>query len=138
MVRLEKGRLPMSHETCDRCDKPLRLCTCGAEQKDTLAELRRLAEAATPGEWRANLIKCQVETAGRDTIAQTFGLRVTRDAQFIASADPATVLNLLDVVEAAKGVLALLQGELGGTSHEVDTLVVALAALEGDEGRGGR
>jgi len=104
------------------------------------AELARLAEAATQGEWRAadwdaddgeNLwtieaIEPEVLAPGQSSIwpegvrckriAQTEeGENPTEDAAFIAAANPATVLALLSEIAA-------LRGELEASREEADRL----------------
>ena len=119
-----------------------------AEQKDTLAELRRLAEAslAIP-EPKWSGIQGWIEDGGHAAMARTHQTEDDEecdladvDAAFIEAASPATVLKLLDVVEAAKRHLETWSdsGSLPGNVFNTDELEEALAALEGDEGRGGR
>lgn len=61
------------------------------------AELRRLAEAAMPGDWfkAGNLLCFDVKTG------ESHGLNV-EDDRFIASASPAAVLSLLDQCDKAE------------------------------------
>jgi len=61
------------------------------------AELRRLAEAAMPGEWfkAGDLLCFDVKTG------ESHGLNV-EDDRFIASASPAAVLSLLDQCDKAE------------------------------------
>lgn len=77
---------------------------------DDRAELRRLAEAATPGartvEHDGNEQACLCTDTGETLIAvfphqcvESIRLLREADAAYIAAADPATVLGLLDEVE---------------------------------------
>ena len=74
-----------------------------------LAELRRLAEAATPGPWRTEYLM----GAGNDLLTAIIAGRATpddlrvigstlaeRDGKFVAAASPAVVLALLDERDA--------------------------------------
>lgn len=72
------------------------------EQRD---ELRKLAEAATPGPWKAE--KYGITGAGdRDVVSWDYALNDTdrgsegTDKEFIASASPTTILALLDDLAA--------------------------------------
>ena len=58
-----------------------------------LAELRRLAEAATPGPWSTAAFQLVIDVAQRIDVGMC-GHR--DDAAFIAAANPAAVLALLD------------------------------------------
>lgn len=71
------------------------------------SELRKLAEAATPGEWKFSFgphwISVRNERGG---IARLEGSGGTRDdMRFIAGANPRVVLQLLDDLEAARVLL---------------------------------
>lgn len=82
-----------------------------------LTELRRLAEAATPGPWEfcadqsvmalpapsSDVIECAIYEC-RTIIDWT---PRTTDAEFIAAANPAVILDLLDAAEALERVRAL-------------------------------
>ena len=76
---------------------------------ETIAELRRLAEAATPGPWRTEYLM----GAGNDLLTAIIAGRATpddlrvigstlaeRDGKFVAAASPAVVLALLDERDA--------------------------------------
>ena len=89
---------------------------------EKLAELRRLAEAATPGPWRTEYLM----GAGNDLLTAIIAGRATpddlrvigstlaeRDGQFIAAANPSVVLALLD---AAAERDALVEQDKGGES----------------------
>ena len=83
----------------------------------SISELRLLAEAASPGPWSDGM---GAVYAGEETIATTFGIGLATfgnglasgrllpfaaNAAFIAAANPATVLSLLRVVEAARALI---------------------------------
>ena len=113
-----------------------------AEQKDPLAELRRLAEAATPGPFDIERREedcgyfCYILHNAHGDVAwcnDDLDPNARRHALFLQRFDPATVLKLLDVVEAAKEMRRHVNGsELGFLA--CDEFDAALAALEGDEG----
>lgn len=127
------------------------------------AELRRLAEAATPGEWRAgvNDTDCVFGDVNNPALmAPYFGrvlLRTNRhfpafeaDARFVGAANPATVLSLLDALDSRdreleravtkEQALAAVVDELGeawGQGYEAgkrDQFNSALHAQYADEG----
>jgi len=95
------------------------------------AELRRLAEAATPGPWESvpdalpRILPMvapgsrQVRSSDPD-LSSVFGHRVLvpygflhkSDGDFIAAANPATVLSLLDALDAKDAKLAELAARL--------------------------
>ena len=108
---------------------------------ETLAELRRLAEAATPGPWYLDgpwwygdddsaYCISTAEDAGR--IAVTIappgymlgGEREVRDAnaRFIAAANPAAVLALLDDADALRAELAHMREARDNARAEVKRL----------------
>jgi len=75
--------------------------------KQRRAELRRLAEEATPGPW------IQRHEKHYDVIWDNDGFRVCgnvkrADASYIAAADPQTVLALLDALDVAEEAFKLL------------------------------
>ncbi|HHN2098504.1 TPA: ead/Ea22-like family protein [Pseudomonas aeruginosa] len=91
------------------------------------AELRRLAEAATPGPWTLyvpedyqgpeELPGYGVECAeGRaivwGALEPETGCQFDRDAEFIAAANPKTVLALLDEIDGLKAEKDALRGAL--------------------------
>ena len=70
----------------------------------TLADLRKIAEAATPGPWKQReRFSRTVETPRQHNPVATAEriVRGVADAVHIATFDPPTVLALLDVAEAA-------------------------------------
>ncbi|MFN7610550.1 MAG: ead/Ea22-like family protein, partial [bacterium] len=77
----------------------------GGRRMNDNSELRRLAEAATPGEWKSTYVKGhafdQVFVENVDLICDVYG-RTSADAAYIAAANPARILALLDEVEALK------------------------------------
>jgi hypothetical protein len=101
------------------------------------AELRKIAEAATPGPWyevvndmigglavSPNNKPCsQLDTRnGEGTVADL--LNADADATHIATFDPPTILALLDVVEAARTIPLAALGRCG------ESTIAALARLE--------
>ncbi|HBO9008113.1 TPA: ead/Ea22-like family protein [Pseudomonas aeruginosa] len=91
------------------------------------AELRRLAEAATPGPWTLyvpedyqgpeELPGYGVECAeGRaivwGALEPETGCQFDRDAEFIAAANPKTILALLDEIDGLKAENEVLRGAL--------------------------
>ena len=67
--------------------------------------LRELAQAATPGPWRvsAGNVHPRVKSGdGSFVMEHRFGCRRYADAQYIAAANPAAVLALLDRLERAE------------------------------------
>lgn len=72
------------------------------------AELRRLAGSATMGPWHSYVLDHETEArvvGDGWVVAQCASMgagRVGRDARFIAAANPATVLALLDALDAAE------------------------------------
>lgn len=72
--------------------------------------LREAAEKATKGEWAVEFDDEVYATDGvnNEQIAMVFSENEARDAAFIATANPATVLALLDELEAAEKLNAEL------------------------------
>ena len=83
-----------------------------------LAELRRLAEAATPGPWRTEYLM----GAGNDLLTAIVAGRATpddlrvigstlaeRDGKFIAAANPSVVLALLDAAAERDALAAKVE-----------------------------
>lgn len=74
---------------------------------DKYAELRRLAEAATPGPWEVkhtsdgDVIQTEYERGGWE-IADERADVPHQNAAFIAAANPSTILSLLDELEACR------------------------------------
>lgn len=72
-----------------------------------LAELKRLAQAATPGPWKAALSGTEesgwVQDASSDFMTVGYeGEMAAKDVRFIAAANPAAVLALIQEVEALR------------------------------------
>lgn len=88
-----------------------------------LPELKRLAEAATPGLWEVNRhgavlggpVQRYTNGSGRNQIALATGAEWMREgeqmsnSEFIAAANPATLLALIDHIEALERQLAEAQ-----------------------------
>ena len=110
-------------------------------------ELRRLAQAATPGPWKAgqylgSLQQFVIHTdagdrgRGSDVALTTLALgsdETVANARLIAAANPETVLELLDRLEAAEKDVALkervidaLGSELNAVANERDALRAAV------------
>lgn len=76
-----------------------------------LAELRRLAEVATPGPWQASFDQSEVASPCGDgsydlvCAAIANGATDPKNAAFIAAANPAAILALLDCVASAEAAL---------------------------------
>lgn len=70
------------------------------------SELKRLAEAATPGPWQTELAYPIIKPAypARGSIASAL---IWQDGHFIAAANPAAVLALIAENEALRGVLEI-------------------------------
>ena len=113
-------------------------------------ELRRLAQAATPGPWLLLRVgdksKCfavadinflSVLTVA-DECGTSFGaVYLDGDAKFIAAANPAATTELLDRLEAAEKDIALkeriidsLGSELNAVANERDALQAKVEAME--------
>ncbi|MGP5872260.1 ead/Ea22-like family protein [Pseudomonas aeruginosa] len=83
------------------------------------AELRRLSEVATPGEWRTgdgddSLPDCVL--SGEFVVCEHAG----GDVDYIAAANPKTVLALLDENDRLKAENEELRGALQAVEAEVD------------------
>lgn len=74
--------------------------------------LREAAEKATKGQWAVEFDDEVYSTDGvnNEQIAMVFSENEVRDAAFIAAANPATVLALLNELEAAEKRVAELRG----------------------------
>lgn len=83
--------------------------------------LREAAEKATKGRWAVEFDDEIYSTDGvnHEQIAMVFSENEARDAAFIAAANPATVLALLDELEAKDSSISTQQ-------HEIRTLLNAL------------
>lgn len=119
-----RGCRDCTHPQCDRFDGP-RSVECRAMAQTACARheprpgkheaLRAAAQAATPGPWTVFDPHCEQETFGIDgddgTAVVHYGASVSEgierhsDAQFIAAANPAAVLALLDERDALRAAL---------------------------------
>ena len=103
-----------------------------------LAELRRLAEAATPGPWRTEYLM----GAGNDLLTAIIAGRATpddlrvigstlaeRDGKFVAAASPAVVLALLDDADALRAELAHMTEARNNARAEVKRLTALVEAV---------
>lgn len=92
--------------------------------KVDLVELRRLALAATPGQWHPDLKDIPWLSAIRtaDPLCKILGVRNSPDAAYVAAAHPAVVLALLDHLAAAEAALATTETMLATTETALDNL----------------
>jgi hypothetical protein len=102
----------------------------------TDAHLKRLAEAATPGPWRAAHYHegyIQIETNGEPSLCvldSDVGTHFARNADFIAAANPATVLRLLERIAALREAITY------AVTPRSNGILTALArALAADDAR---
>ena len=104
---------------------------------DTKEELRKLAEAATPGPW--NYYDDSLSTGRIEIVA--LGKTVTRiyrsvpeedgaNAEFIAAANPKTVIALLDTIEAQAALLKQAKSALMYYDFGNGVPQAAVAAIE--------
>lgn len=109
-----------------------------------IKELRRLAEAATPGEWEA--ISDTVEGVDCEFIAHILTSRFSAtyddkgeiahignacDAEFIAAANPSAILSLLDKIDALTDALQMAKHivNANGTQEQIDEIFEALESV---------
>lgn len=95
---------------------------------EELVELRKAAEAATPGPWHREMLELSpggpmtigVGSAGQPVCIMN-GIvespRGNRDARYVAHANPSTLIALLDELAAAKGERDQLLAS-GGSSRD--------------------
>lgn len=81
------------------------------------AELRRLAKAATPGPWgRDGFYIHTTRKEGGTTYVETWntlaGIARKENAEFVAAANPKTILALLDEIDGLKAENEVLRGAL--------------------------
>jgi len=115
-----------------------------------IEELKRLAEAATPGQWRIRPYIPGID-CGVDGMFQVCHHASARDAAYIAAANPAAMLELIDYVEYLRGknrehfdACTGCDEELKSVSKQRDELLAALkvfadkynSAPDGDLGIG--
>jgi len=86
-------------------------------------ELKRLAEAATPGPWAAAISSNMVNRvcATFETICET-GKNID-DALYIAAANPAAILTLIAEIDSLRDEINGLTGELGRERKRLDWAV---------------
>ena len=99
--------------------KLYRDATTARHETPDVAELRRLAEAATPGPWSTAAFQLVIDVARRIDVGMC-GHR--DDAAFIAAANPATVLALLDDADALRAELAHMTEARDNARAERDAL----------------
>lgn len=78
--------------------------------------LRQLAKKATPGPWINDAPGCVAkywDEGGKSTICLSTRSSIADDFPFIASANPQTVLKLLDAIEEMRGALEQYKGMAG-------------------------
>lgn len=85
--------------------------------------LREAAEKATKGQWVVEFDDEIYSTDGvnNEQIAMVFSENEARDAAFIAAANPAAVLALLDELEAAEKRIAELEAKLDSADKLQDS-----------------
>jgi hypothetical protein len=97
--------------------------------------LWELAEAATPGEWRYDYDFGEL-VSQNDCVFATFQDHPdATDTAFIAAANPATILALLDRLEAAETQLRHAMMAADAEARRVDELTAMLRAAEQDAAR---
>ena len=103
------------------------------------SELKRLAEGATPGEWRVDdpwIVYARID--GQIIyLANTEKLDVRqpqsyKNAEFIAAANPSTVLALIHDLDVASSVGRALGITLGNVAEARDALVTVVASLKAE------
>ena len=94
--------------------------------------LREAAEKATKGRWAVEFDDEIYSTDGvnHEQIAMVFSENEARDAAFIAAANPATVLAMLDELEAAEKRIAELERK---EQHSDRQSVIDALASSGEE-----
>ena len=112
-------------------------------------ELRRLAQAATPGPWQFwhGWVAANIDNDGGVVVAERptqsggkYQAKVDANFKFIAAANPATVIELLDRLEAAEKDIALkeriidsLGSALNVVVKERDDLLARIREMERQE-----
>ena len=91
--------------------------------KTNIEELKRKAEAATPGPWRAAISSSMVNSVCTtfETVCET-GKNID-DALYIAAANPAAILALIAEIDSLRDEVNGLTGELGRERERVDWAV---------------
>lgn len=94
-----------------------------------IKELRRLAEAATPGPWRyredddEHAAAVAHEHGWVDAILPS-GEQENKDAEYIASANPSAILSLLDHIEQQEAEIARLRKDAGNPEAYLHECVI--------------
>ncbi|WP_237085203.1 MULTISPECIES: ead/Ea22-like family protein [Klebsiella pneumoniae complex] len=92
--------------------------------------LKAAAEKATPGEWRRASTQFNGITAtpfmlGRKEV-MIAGVSEKRDAEFIALANPANILALVEALEKAQETIAFQQGEIKALLSSLESRTVTV------------
>ena len=105
----------------------------------TLADLKRLALAATPGPWATSPATSSYfgvrTTCGRmlyTSIIRGSQEEAQANAAYIAALSPERVLQLLDVIEAAKAMGNYDRSNMTAVWEAEEAFAAALAALDKD------
>ena len=91
--------------------------------QEQINELRQLAQAATPGPWRAAISSSMVNRVCTtlETVCET-GKNID-DALYIAAANPAAILALIAEIDSLRDEVNGLTGELGRERERLDWAV---------------
>ena len=91
--------------------------------KTNIEELKRKAEAATPGPWRAAISSSMVNSVCTtfETVCET-GKNID-DALYIAAANPAAILALIAEIDSLRDEVNGLTGELDRERERLDWAV---------------
>ena len=91
--------------------------------QEQINELRQLAQAATPGPWRAAISSSMVNSVCTtfETVCET-GKNID-DALYIAAANPAAILALIAEIDSLRDEVNGLTGELGRERERLDWVV---------------
>lgn len=97
--------------------------------------LKAAAEKATPGNWRAFQYhdgRCGVGGGNHDEImvCEHISKRRPHDAEFIALANPANILALVEALEKAQGMEAYWKTQCRGITDHCEELQARIAELE--------
>jgi hypothetical protein len=91
--------------------------------------LRKLCKSATPGPWEQINHIVFTETGDLEwVVANARSGNSIIDAEYIAAANPATVLALLDELDRTKGSVAIAGAALSAAERELDRLRTIEAA----------
>ncbi|HCF3885658.1 TPA: ead/Ea22-like family protein [Pseudomonas aeruginosa] len=95
------------------------------------AELRRLAEAATPGPWgRDGFYIHTTRKEGGTTYVETWntlaGIARKENAEFVATANPKTVVALLDEIDRLKAENEELRGALEQLAEMLNSIHIPI------------